>query len=137
MSSFDTRYFQKFPFNQGQIERYFRNALRDLRIAQKDEFAEVRFTYGYQALIKAGIALIAKVGQVRVRSKPGHHVKILEKTSEILENPDILEIGDKMRIKRNDDFYGGGESIGPKEAEDYLRFVERVVEIVQEKLKGN
>lgn len=48
MNSFDTRYFQKFQFDQKQIERYFRNALRDLSIAQKDEFAEVRFTYGYQ-----------------------------------------------------------------------------------------
>ena len=131
MTYFETKYFQKFNFTKQQIDRFFESALRDLKIARQDKFAEVRFTYGYQALVKAGIALIAKVGGVKVRSAPGHHVKILEKMSEILKNPDVLTLGDAMRTKRNSDFYGGGESITEKEAEDYLRFVERTLRSVR------
>lgn len=127
MTYFETKYFQKFSFTKEQIDRFFESALRDLKIARQDKFPEVRFTYGYQALVKAGIALIAKVGGVKVRSIPGHHVKILEKMSEILQNPDVLTLGDAMRTKRNSDFYGGGESITEKEAEDYLRFVEQTL----------
>jgi hypothetical protein len=127
MTYFETKYFQKFSFTKQQINRFFESALRDLKIARQDKFAEVRFTYGYQALVKAGIALIAKVGGVKVRSVPGHHVKILEKMSEILKNPDVLTLGDAMRTKRNSDFYGGGESITEKEAEDYLKFVEKTL----------
>jgi len=127
MTYFETKYFQKFSFTKQQIDRFFESALRDLKIARQDKFAEVRFTYSYQALVKAGIAVIAKVGGVKVRSVPGHHVKILEKMSEILKNPDVLTLGDAMRIKRNSDFYGGGESITEKEAEDYLKFVEKTL----------
>lgn len=127
MTRFETKYFQKFSFTKEQIDRFFESALRDLKIARQDKFPEVRFTYGYQALVKAGIALIAKVGGVKVRSVPRHHVKILEKMSEILENPDVLTLGDAMRTKRHSDFYGGGESITEKEAEDYLKFVEQTL----------
>jgi len=51
--------------------------------------------------------------------------------SEILENPDVLTLGDAMRTKRNSDFYGGGESITEKEAEDYLKFVEKTLGFVR------
>ena len=131
MTYFETKYFQKFSFTKQQINRFVESAFRDLNIARQDKFAEVRFTYSYQALVKAGIALIAKVGGVKVRSVPGHHVKILEKMSEILENPDVLTLGDAMRTKRNSDFYGGGESITEKEAEDYLKFVEKTLGFVR------
>jgi len=127
MTYFETKYFQKFSFTKQQIDRFFESALRDLKIARQDKFAEVRFTYSYQALVKAGISVIAKVGGVKVRSVPGHHIKILEKMSEILKNPDVLTLGDAMRIKRNSDFYGGGESITEKEAGDYLKFVEKTL----------
>ncbi|MDI6809165.1 MAG: hypothetical protein QME66_09320 [Candidatus Eisenbacteria bacterium] len=127
MTDFGTKYFQKFKFEQKQIERYLQSAFHDLEIAKKDQFPEVRFTYSYQALVKVGIALIAKVGQVRVRSAPGHHIKILEKMSEILKNQDVLTIGNAMRTKRNYDFYGGGDSISGKEANDYLKFVEGII----------
>ena len=135
MSSFETDYFQKFKFTQNQIQRYFQNALRDLEIARKDVFSEVRFTYGYQALIKAGIALIAKTGGVRIKSMPGHHVKILEKMSEILQDTDVLTIGDAMRVKRNNDFYGGGESVTEKEADDYFKFVEKILKSIEKKIQ--
>ena len=94
----------------------------------------MRFTYSYQALIKAGIALIAKAGHVRVRSVPGHHVKILEKTSEILQEADVLLIGDAMRVKRNNDFYSGGESVTEKEADDYFNFTEMTLKKIEMKI---
>lgn len=128
---FETKYFQKFKFTRHQIDQFFNNALRDIKIARQDKFSEVKFTYAYQALVKAGIALIAKVGGVKVRGVPGHHVKILEKMSEALRNPDALTLGNAMRTKRNSDFYGGGESITEKEAEDYLKFVEKTLESIR------
>ncbi len=124
MTIFEKDFFKKFEFERKQIERYFENALRDLKIAREDSFVEVRFTYCYQALIKAGIALIAQKGNVRIRAVPGHHLQILRKMSELLVDPDILTIGDAMRMKRNRDLYSGGEFISKKEVEDYLKFVE-------------
>ncbi len=128
---FEKEFFQKFKFTGEQIQRYVQNALRDLKIARKDSFSEVRFSYSYQALIKAGIALMAKSGQVKARSVPGHHVKILVKMGQLLKDEDIFAIGNAMRMKRNNDFYGGGELISEKEADDYLEFVEQVVEKVK------
>ncbi len=83
MMPFDSKFFQRFKFDENQIESFLQNAVRDFEIASKDTFVEVRFTYGYQALLKAGIALIAKHGH-KTRSMPGHHVKIIQKMSEIL-----------------------------------------------------
>lgn len=123
----DQEFFQKINFKPDEIDRYLKNALHDLEIAEKDSFVEVKFTYSYQALVKTGITLLAKVQKVKVRSIPGHHVKILEKMSEILEEEDVLIIGNAMRMKRNADLYGGGELIGEKEADDYFKFVQKVV----------
>ena len=54
--------------------------------------------------------------------------------SGLLKNPDVLTIGDAMRIKRNDDLYGGGESVSEKDADEYLRFVEKIFENVKREL---
>lgn len=123
---FNKEDFQNFKFSENEINQYYQNMLRDLNIAREDDFPEVRFTYSYQALIKCGITLIAKVGQVKVRSILGHHKRILEKLSEILHDREILDIGNAMRTKRNLDFYSGGEMITEKEADEYLEFVERI-----------
>ena len=120
-------YFQKFKFTSSQILGYVENAERDLNIAQKDQFIEVKFTYCYQALIKIGIAIQAKNG-IRVRSIVGHHVKILEKLSEDLSYPDIFTIGDVMRMKRNKDLYDAGAMITKKEVDDYIIFVSGVIQ---------
>jgi len=135
MNKFDRKFFQRFEFTEAQIERYFANALRDLEIARQDPFLEVRFTYVYQALLKGGIALIAKEGQMKVRSIPGHHIKILAKMSELLHEPDILTMGNALRMKRNFDLYGGGETFTEKEAEDYFEFVERVLNKIERELR--
>jgi len=128
---FDKSQFQPFKFSESEIKQYYQNALKDLKIAKEDDFPEVRFTYSYQALIKIGITLIAKVGQVKVRSIPGHHRIILEKLSEILKDKEILDVGNAIRSKRNTDFYGGGEIITEKEAREYLEFVENVLKKVE------
>ena len=128
---FDKKYFQKVNFSREDIAQYFENALRDLDIAVKDKIPEVKFTYAYQALIKGGIALIAKAGNVKVRSSPGHHIKILEKIREILNDEKILVIGNVMRMKRNLDFYSGGEVISEKEAKEYLEFVQAVIKKIK------
>jgi hypothetical protein len=123
----EKNYFRKFKFTFSQILSYVENAERDLNIARKDQFREVKFTYCYQALIKIGIALQAKNG-VKVRSVIGHHVKILEKLSEDLSDPDIFTIGNAMRMKRNKDLYDAGAVITKKEVEDYIVFVSGVIQ---------
>ncbi|MBU4485211.1 hypothetical protein KKA47_07325 [bacterium] len=75
MTVFETRYFQKINFDEDQVRIYLNNCLKDIKIAEESLHNEVRFNYSYRALIKAGIALIAKIGGVKVRGIPGHHIK--------------------------------------------------------------
>lgn len=121
----DKEFFQKFKFSTKEIDIRFENAKRDLEIAEKDPFPEVRFTYAFQALIKIGIGVLARKG-LKIRSIPGHHVKILERMSDSLKDPDIMTIGNAMRMKRNQDLYGAGEMISEKESRDYLEFVRKI-----------
>ena len=114
MTRFDPEYFRPFKPTKEEIQGYLRNAERNLSIARQDSFVEVRFTYAYQALIKAGIALLAHRGHVKVRSIPGHHVQLLSKMSELLHMPDVETIGNAMRTKRNLDLYEGGTLISEK-----------------------
>lgn len=127
MTSFDLKFFREFKPTDEQIQRYLENAENDLSIAEKDAFLEVRFTYAYQALIKGGIALIARKGGVRVRSVPGHHIQILSKMSEILNDPDIDVIGNAMRTKRNLDLYEGGTILSEKDVNEYTAFVSKTL----------
>lgn len=127
MTSFDPKFFRSFKPTDEQIQRYLENAEHDLSIAEKDSFLEVRFTYAYQALVKGGIALIAKKGGVRVRSVPGHHIQILSKKSEILNDPDIDAIGNAMRTKRNLDLYEGGTILSEKDVNEYIAFVSKAL----------
>lgn len=127
MNSRQKNYFQKVKFTPSQILRYIENVQRDLSIACDDQFREVKFTYCYQALIKIGIAVLAKKG-LRVRSIPGHHIKILEKLSEELSDQNISMIGNIMRLKRNKDLYDAGATITKKEVDDYIVFVSGVIQ---------
>ena len=83
MIKFDNKYFRKFTFTETQCLRNIKNSQKDIDIAKKDKFLDVRFNYAYSALIKCGIALLSFYSQ-KVRSVPGHHVKILEKMAEII-----------------------------------------------------
>ncbi|MFA4890175.1 MAG: hypothetical protein WC587_00860 [Candidatus Paceibacterota bacterium] len=133
--SFDSRFFQKNKFDKKIISKYFSNALKDFHIAAKNKKEEVIFNFSYNALIKIGIALIALHGH-RIKSRKGHHVKILEKLSIILNDKNVGIIGDKMRRKRNLDLYEGGIIISNKEASDYLNFVKMVIQKAEKYLKS-
>src|SRR3989338_6563966 len=126
MTEFDPRYFVKFHFSCRQIEQYLKNALRDLDIAGENRRSEVKFNYSYAAFIKGGIVILAKVGKVKVRSIPGHHLKIIEKMGEILKDDSIESIGNTMRTKRNEDFYSGGIFVSEKESIDFYEFVKEI-----------
>lgn len=135
MTTFETKYFRRFHFTAEQIDRYLNNALRDLKIAKEDDHPEVTFNYCYTALVKTGITLLAAVGGVKVRSIPGHHIKIIEKTAEILDDDSILTIGNAMRMKRNEDFYGGGVFVSDKECAEYLQYVEAVIKRIETRIQ--
>ena len=134
MKNSDSAYFKKINPSFEHIHQIFKNALRDLEIAKEDRFREVRFNYAYQALLKGGIALLAKVDKTKVKSLPGHHVKILQQMSRILKNPDIFTVGNAMRMKRNLDLYEGGTLLGEKEIKDYLEFVETTMKEIKKRL---
>lgn len=135
MTMFEPKHFAKFGFTPEQIKRYFNNAMRDLKIALEDDHLEVKFSYCYNALIKSGIALIAAKGGVKVRSVAGHHIKIIEKMSEILGDEMVLAIGNAMRTKRNEDFYGGGIFVSEKESTEYLEYVRGILDKVGQLVK--
>jgi hypothetical protein len=134
MTKFEDKYFSRLKFTPAQVAGNLKNALKDLAIAQKDEIADVKFNYAYSALIKAGITLLSH-HQVKVKSVAGHHIKILEKLSELLSDPQINDIGNTMRSKRNLDLYGGGVEITEKECREYLEFTEKVLSRVKAILK--
>ncbi len=122
MINFESQYFQKLAFKEEQIEQFLKSALHDLKIAQDSDIPDVVFKFSYDALIKIGITLIAQKGY-KIRSTTGHHVKILEKLSQLLKDEDILVLGNKMRQERNSNLYDGGFFVGEKDSLEYLKFV--------------
>ena len=133
----DITHFRKFDFSEEQIEKLWRNALKDLNIAKRDSIAEVKFSFSYSALLKSGITCLAKIDGVRIRSTQGHHIKLLEKFSELLNEPQIMSVGNAMRAKRNTDLYGEGICITEKEAEEFLDFVKTIFNKASKKLFGH
>jgi len=125
MINFERPYFQKFSFKEEQIERFLESAFHDFKIAQDSDIPDVIFKFSYDALIKLGIVLIAKRGY-KVRSAIGHHVKILEKLSQVLGDEDILVLGNQMRQKRNFNLYEGRFTVSEKDSQEYLDFVKKV-----------
>ncbi len=126
MIKFDEQYFSKFTFSIQQTKKNFDNALKDLRIAKEDKILDVKFNYTYTALIKGAIALVSFYN-VKVRSVPGHHIKIIEKLAEILDDNLVSDMGNVMRSKRNTDFYSGGIEVTEKECREYIEFTDKVL----------
>ncbi len=58
-------------------------------------------------------------------------MKILERMSAVLDDPDILTIGNAMRMKRNQDLYGAGTLISEKESREYLSFVQKIFKFAE------
>lgn len=125
MISFESQYFQKLEFKEAQITQFFNSAVHDFKIAEGSDIPDVIFKFSYDALIKLGIFLIAKRGY-KTRSATGHHIKILEKLSQILKDEDILVFGNKMRQERNTNLYDGGFFVAEKDSREYLAFVKRL-----------
>jgi hypothetical protein len=132
MIGFESRHFQKIPFNQEQVTQFSKSAFHDLKIAQNSDIPDVIFKFSYDALIKLGIALIAENGY-KVRSTAGHHIKILEKLSQLFQDEDILIFGNKMRQERNTNLYDGGFFVGEKDSLEYLKFGEGIFKRYHEK----
>ena len=118
--------FEIFSFTQGQLQDYYNNALEDFQIAQNSHIPKVVFKFCYDALLKFAIFICAK-NNLRVKSRQGHHVELLNKMAEILNNMDIKVIGNEIRNKRNIDLYSGGGTITKKEAKEYMKWLESVV----------
>lgn len=127
------KFFTDFSFTPEQVQKNLQNAKRDLGIAREDTILDVKFTYAYTALIKSGIALLSHY-KLKVRSIPGHHIKLIEKLTEILGDQAISDLGNAMRQKRNVDLYAGGTDVTAKECAEYLDFVECVFLKVSEKM---
>jgi len=136
MSNFESQYFQKLKFKDKQMKQFLRSGLHDLKIVRESDIPDVIFKFTYDAIVKLGIALIAKSGY-KIRSTAGHHVKILEKLSLILDDEDILVLGNKMRQERNFNLYDGGFLVGEKASREYLGFVENVFKKSRNKLVFN
>ena len=127
------KFFTDFAFTPEQVQKNLQNAKRDLGIAREDTILDVKFTYAYTAMIKSGIALLSHY-KLKVRSIPGHHIKLIEKLTELLGDQAISDLGNAMRQKRNVDLYAGGTDITAKECAEYLDFVEGVFFKVSEKM---
>jgi hypothetical protein len=128
---FEPEFFVKLKLSQNQIEKNLNNAVKDLGIAKKVDILDVRFSYAYSALIKAGIALLS-YHQVKIKSVVGHQAKIIEKLAEILRDDSIRVMGNAMRTKRNLDFYAGGIEVTEKECREYLSFVAFILKRTQD-----
>lgn len=127
---FQEDYFQKMQFTPEQIRQFLDSAKHDLRIAKESKISDVILIFSYNALIKIGVALIAQNGH-RVRSNSGHHIKIIEKMSQILKDETIPLLGNKMRRERNQNLYDGIAFVGDKVSKEYLVFVEGIFKKVK------
>lgn len=126
--------FKDFEFSSEQIHKYITGAGRDISIAKGSKEPEVRFQFSYNALIKCAYALIGFKEKKRVRSQVGHHVKLIEKMAEILNDKTIDTNGNAMRSKRNKDLYFAEAIITEKEANDYLNFVTGVFNRIKKEI---
>lgn len=127
--------FEKFKFSSGQIQRYFKSALRDFKIASRSKVPEVVFRFCYDAILKGAITVCAK-NSLRVKARKGHHYELVNKLSQLLGDRDIGVIGNQMRSKRNWDLYGGGAAVSEKEAKEYLEWTKSILQKVDEHLSG-
>jgi len=117
--------FEAFQFTNQQIADYYKSAIRNLATAKKNYETEVVFVFCYNAILKLAIAVCAK-GGLRVKARQGHHIELIKKLSEILDNKEIEMIGEEMRSKRNRGLYGSEVIISEKEALTYLVWTEKI-----------
>ena len=122
---FDKNYFTKQDFTPAELAKYERSFRHELAIAEANPEPEVKFHFAYMALIKIGIHLLAKAGY-RLKSKPGHHIKLIEFLSGHFKSEEIAAVSERMRQTRNLDLYGGGFLPSKEEIKDYLDLIKRM-----------
>lgn len=123
----DRKFFNKVEFNQNQIDNILASAKKDLFVAKNSKIVEVIFRFSYDSLLKFGMYVLAKNGY-KTRSIPGHHQKIIERVSIILNNKLFFIVGERMRRQRNFDLYECVFTVSEKEVFEYLNFVINFVE---------
>lgn len=135
MTHFPDNSFQKLNMADLSAVGFVSGAKRDLKITLGSEINEVKFKFSYDAMIKIGLALIASKGY-KVRSVAGHHIRIIEKISQILREEKADYIGNRMRQIRNDDLYGGRVIISQEDSKMYYKFIrdiyKRAIKVIQE-----
>lgn len=126
--------FEDFVFSKKQIDKYFKSVIADLKIARNSDEPEVIFRFSYDAFLKICITLSAKNG-LRIKSRQGHHMVLIEKLSELLKINNINIIGQEMRIRRNKTLYGAMMGISNKQASGYLVWVEDIFQEAERYMK--
>jgi len=128
--------FEKFKFTEKQIKNYYKSAVKDFKIAYQSDIPEVTFKFCYDVLLKLAIAVCAK-NNLRVKARKGHHIELIKKLSDFLNDRDIMVIGNEMRSKRNWDLYSGGIIISEKEAKEYRKWIKAIILKVKDYLNKN
>lgn len=123
--------FIRHQFKLSQLKAYFTSAKKDLKIAFDIENPDVRFRFAYDALIKLAITISA-YKNLRVKSRAGHHIELIEKLARILGDKKIIRHGNEMRIKRNKNIYDGGVFVSQKEADYYVGLVREIFVLAEE-----
>lgn len=118
--------FEKFDYLPAQIKKYYQAAARDLQLAISAGAPEIVFYLSYNIIIKTAMAVCAK-NNLRVKSRSGHHIELIGKLAEYLDDQEIEDIAGKMRTKRNRDLYDGGVITSEKEADFYICFCQKLV----------
>ena len=85
MKTLDKNFFRRQQYTTQQLEAFACSAREDLLIAAESDYTQVKFRFSYDALIKLGILLVARVGY-KVRSIPSHHVKLLAAITDLNGN---------------------------------------------------
>jgi len=119
--------FEKFDFTTQQIIKFWDKAVRDFRLAEQAREIEIIFVFTYEAMLKVAIAVCAK-NNLRVKARRGHHIELIDKMAEILNDQDIKQVGNEIRTKRNRGLYSGGDTVSRKEADFYCKFVKQIFE---------
>lgn len=110
-------------FDWTQIERFLQSAERKLasahRILSFDE--EACLQQAYEAMLKASIGFMFSHG-CRVRSRPGHHIAIIDFVRARLDKKHaaLCVVFDRLRRKRNMVLYDDTGFVSQLEAEEAL-----------------
>ena len=119
--------FEKFEYKEGQVKRYLDAAFKDYKLASLASAPELSFYACFNVVVKTSIAICAS-NNLRVKSRIGHHIKLIEKLADLLKDENIEVVANKMRSKRNRDLYTGGVIISQREVDYYLKFCKSLLE---------